>query len=515
MREMNSKRERNSKLDYKRFLPTVIIIVIVLSIVVIYLEEVRLVVEHLYSICAGTFGWIFILANLCALLFSVWIILGPYKNIRIGGLNAKPEYSTFSWITMMFTTSCSAGLIVFGFIEPIYYAALNIPMHGEAYTIQTYEYAQMYAHYHWGMNAWSLYVPATIAIAYGIYNRNKNNVRMSLAYDATGNRNGGNIGSYMIDMVSLFGVVMAPTTSMGLGMPLLTGIIQEICGIPQQYEQIIQISILILWMAVFGTSVCLGINKGIKNLSNINAISAFVFMGIVGILAGAFYIFRAEINTVGMYIQNFVRMVTYTDPYGDGVFVQKWTIWYWAWLIVYMPLMGIFNARISKGRTLRQVALGQMIWCSLGCWIAMMTLGNYSIKLQMSGNLDIASVLEGQGQAAAILEILKTMPYPKIMMAALGIICLIFMATTVDSSSFVAAEMTTKGNGIHTLASRSSRVIWAAVICAVTVVLLKVGGFDVVQVLAILTGLPLAFVMFIVIICTVRTLRKESNENTQ
>ena len=107
------------------------------------------------------------------------------------------------------------------------------------------------------------------------------------------------------------------------------------------------------------------------------------------------------------------------------------------------------------------------------------------------------------------------MPYPKIMIAALGIICLIFMATTVDSSSFVAAEMTTKGNGIHTLASRSSRVIWAAVICAVTVVLLKVGGFDVVQVLAILTGLPLAFVMFIVIICTVRTLRKESNENTQ
>lgn len=502
-----------SKLDFKRFLPAVIIIALVLSVVVVYLEDVRLMVDRLYSACAGSFGWIFILANLSALLFSVWIILGPYKNVRIGGADAQPEYRTFSWIAMMFTTSCSAGLIVFGFIEPIYYVALNIPMHGNAYAVETYEYAQMYSHYHWGVNAWSLYVPASIAIAYGIYNRKQRNVQMSLAYDGISKKNRTKIGSYVIDLVSLFGVVMAPTTSMGLGMPLLTAIIQEIWGIPQQYEQMIQILILIIWMAIFGTSVYLGIHKGIKNLSNINAISAFVFMGIVGILTGVFYIFQAEINTIGLYIQNFVRMATYTDPYGDGVFVQKWTIWYWAWLIVYMPLMGIFNARISKGRTLKQVALGQMIWCSLGCWVAMMTLGNYSIKLQMTGQLDIASVLDGQGQAAAILEILKTMPFPRIMMAVLGIICLIFMATTVDSSSFVAAEMTTKGDGAHLMASRSVRVLWAAVICAVTVVLLKVGGFSVVQVLAILTGLPLAFIMFIVIISTIRTLKKENDHS--
>lgn len=499
----------HSKLDYKRFLPAVMMIALVLSLVFCYLEQVRLFVEHLYSVCAGSFGWIFILANICAFIFSLWVILGPYKNVRIGGANAKPEYRTFSWIAMMFTTSCSAGLIVFGFIEPIYYAAVNVPMHGEAYTAGAYEYAQMYAHYHWGINAWSLYVPATVAIAYGIYNRKKGKVQMSLAYGDRQEASGRKIGGYLIDIIALVGVVMAPTTSMGLGMPLLTGIIQEIWGIPQRYEQSIQIIILAIWMLVFGTSVCLGIHKGIKNLSNINAIAAFFFMGFVGSLAGVFFIFRAEINTLGLYVQNFVRMLTYTDPYGDGVFVQKWTIWYWAWLIVYMPLMGIFNARISKGRTLKEVALGQMLWCSLGCWVAMMTLGNYSIRLQMSGKLDIASVLEGQGQAAAILEILKTMPYPKIMMAVLGAICLIFMATTVDSSSFVAAEMTAKGDDAQTLAPRGSRVVWALVICAVTIVLLMVGGFSVVQVLAILTGLPLAIVMFTVIISAVRTLRKE------
>ncbi len=501
------------ELDYKKFLPAVFLIALVLAIVALHLEQVRILVDQMYEVCAGSFGWVFILANLCALFFSGWIIFGPYKNIRLGGAAAKPEYSTFSWITMMFTTSCSAGLIVFGFIEPIYYAAINIPMHGSAYTAEAYEYAQMYTHYHWGINAWSLYVPATVAIAYALYNRKKDNLQMSLACEGIWKKKNRKAGRYMIDLVSLFGVVMAPTTSMGLGMPLITMIIQEVWGIPQEYEQTIQISILILWMAVFGTSVCLGISKGIKNLSNINVIAAFLFMGFVGALAGVFYICRAEINTIGLYINNFARMAAYMDPYGDGAFVQKWTIWYWAWLIVYMPLMGIFNARISKGRTLKEVALGQMVWCSLGCWLAMMTLGNYSIKLQMSGKANIAAVLEEQGQASAILEILKTMPYPKVMMIALGIICLVFMATTVDSSSFVAAEMTTKGDGANTLASRGSRVIWAVVICAVTIILLKVGGFSVVQVLAILTGLPLAIVMFIVIVSTIKLLRNESNVN--
>ena len=174
--------------------------------------------------------------------------------------------------------------------------------------------------------AWSLYVPATVAIAYGIYNQKKSGVRMSLSYDGIREKCGRKTGGYIIDILSLFGVVVAPITSMGLGMPLLTGIIQEIWGIPPQYEQVIQILILVLWMVVFGTSVCLGINKGIKNLSNLNVVAAFFFMGFVGVLAGVFYVIKAEINTIGLYIQNFVRMITYTDPYGDGVFVQKWTI---------------------------------------------------------------------------------------------------------------------------------------------------------------------------------------------
>lgn len=132
----------------------------------------------------------------------------------------------------------------------------------------------------------------------------------------------------------------------------------------------------------------------------------------VGVLAGVFNVLRAEVNALGLYLQNFVHLITYTDPYGDGQFVRTWTVWYWAWLIVYMPLMGVFNARVSKGRTLREIALGQMVWCSLGCWVAMSTLGNYAIKIQTGGIADIASVLRAPASPPRSSPYLRPCPAP-------------------------------------------------------------------------------------------------------
>lgn len=384
-----------SKINKKVFVPTIAIIGIVLIVVALNLETVQQVVGKVYDAMSGQFGWLFIFSNLAAFAFSIWITLSPKGKIWLGGQNCKPEYSRFSWISMMFTTSCSAGLIVFGFIETIIYAS-QPPFQLEPYSVQAYEHAQMYSHYHWGLNAWSLYVPASIAIGYMLYNRNGNSITISSAcQSALGKHSSGAFGA-VIDVLGTFGAVVAPVTSMGLGMPLLTLLIQNIFGFPDSYTPILQIVILVIWVLMFGSSVYLGLEKGIRNLSNANIILAFGFMLFVGCLTGIFDILKAEINTLGMYIQNFVRMATYTDPYGDGVFVADWTIWYWAWLIVYMPLMGVFNARISKGRTLREVAVGQMVFCSLGCWTAMTTLGNYAAKLQQSG-VDIGTILLEEG----------------------------------------------------------------------------------------------------------------------
>lgn len=499
-------------IDKRRFIPTVLAIAIALLAVSARLETVQLAVDKVYAFLSHKFSWLFVLSNLSAFLFSVWIVVSPYGKIRLGGENAKPVYSTFSWIAMMFTTSCSAGLIVFGFIETIIYSSAP-PFQVAPLSEQAYEFSEMYSHYHWGLNAWSLYVPASIAIGYMLYNRKQNLVSISGACKPVIGRHSTSVIGCLMDIAGTFGAVVAPVTSMGLGMPLLTLLLQRIFNIEDQYIVGLQFSILAIWIAIFGTSVYRGLSKGIKSLSNLNVIMAFLFMVFVGMLTGAFTVLKAEINTLGLYVSNFARMITYTDPYGSGDFVGSWTVWYWAWLIVYMPLMGVFNARISKGRTLREVAVGQMIWCSLGCWIAMMTLGNYSLSLQIGGKLDIAEILGREGQPAAILAIIGTMPFPKLMMIIVAVLCFVFMATTVDSSSYVAAETTVKHSGTDDQAPRWCRIFWAVVACAITFVLLRVGGFNAVQVLAILIGLPLAILMFIVILSVIKMLKEDCGDN--
>lgn len=498
-----------NRIDKKRFIPIVAIILATLAIVAVRLSDVQAAVDSTYAWLSAQFDWLFVLSNLCALGFSLWIAFGPWANIKLGGEDAEPAFSKFSWIAMMFTTSCSAGIIVFGFIETTIYSSTSVPFHAEPFSIQAYEYAAMYTHYHWGFNAWSLYVPATVAVGYMLYNRGHSRINMSTAcLPVLGKSADGLLGT-LTDIFGTFGAVMAPVTSMGLGMPLLTLLLQRMFGIGDEYLSILQIVILAIWIAMFGTSVYVGLEKGMKRLSDINVYLAFAFMLFVGILAGVFNVLRAEIATIGLYLQNFIRMATYTDPYGDGNFVRNWTVWYWAWLIVYMPLMGVFNARISKGRTLREISLGQMFWCSLGCWVAMATLGNYGIRVQIDGVADIASVLQAQGQPAAIVAILETMPLAKVMMFIVAVLTFVFMATTVGSSAFVAAETTFNHASSDSQAPRWCRVFWSVIICLITFVLLKVGGFNAVQVLALLIGLPLAILMFVVVASAVKAIRED------
>lgn len=495
--------------NYKVLIPTLLLIAACLVGVLLNMSAIQSVVDGLYAALSKDFRWLFVGIDLVCVVFTLWAIFGRYSGVRLGGEDAKPKYRTFTWAAIMFTTSCSAGLILFGFIEPLYYVS-SPPFEIAPFSNTSYEVAEMYTHYHWGFSAWALYVPASIAIGFVLYNLHRKRVTVSQACTPVLKSKGNGILAKLIDIISTFGVVVAPVTSMGLGLPLVILLFQELFNIPNEYTQQLQIIILVLWVLLFGTSVFLGLDKGIKNLSNLNVVVAFVFMIIVVCIVGLSQIFNSELNTLGMYIQNFFHLATYTDPFGSGEFVSTWTVWYWAWLTVYMPLMGVLTAKISKGRTVREIAIGLSVICSLGCFVAISSLGNYTINLQKSG-VDIATVLANDGQAAAILAIIKTMPAPEFAMAVLAILCFIFMATTVDSSSLVAAEMTTFHDANKMQAPRSMRLLWAFVACAITFVLLQVGGFSAVQTLALLTGLPLAIIQILLIVSAVKMLKTASN----
>ena len=210
------------QIDKKRFFPVVCIIAAVLILVSVSLESVQAAVEGTDAFFSKQFDWLFVASNLAAFIFSLWIAFGPYAKVKLGGEDAKPEYSKFSWIAMMFTTSCSAGLIVFGFIETTIYSSTAVPFHAEPFSIEAYEYAAMYTHYHWGLNAWSLYVPASVAVGYMLYNRRQSQISMSSACSPLLKSGCNRLSGCLIDIFGTFGAIAAPVTSMGLGMPLLT-----------------------------------------------------------------------------------------------------------------------------------------------------------------------------------------------------------------------------------------------------------------------------------------------------
>lgn len=495
------------KADKKLFIPSLLILAAVITAVAANLNSLQQMIDSIYNGCISSFGWLFVITDICCLMFSVWLMFGRFKNVRLGGAGCKPAFRTFSWAGMMFTTSCGAWLIVYGFLEPIYCVSQNAVTAGDSVS-KAYEYGQMYAHFHWGPNAWCIYVPATAAIGYALYNRKSKGRTLSGSMQALTDKKWGKFVGYIADILAVCGTVIAPVISIGTGMPLLTALVQNIWGFSDNSTALIQIGILCVWIILFGTSVYLGLQKGIKRLSNINIIMAFALMLVFGFCVGFVQVFSSEINTIGLLAEHFTRLNTYTDPYGSGGFVKGWTFSYWACYFVYMPLMGVFNAKISKGRTLKEIAFGQLILCSLGCWFAMGTFGNYAINTQLGGG-DLSKYLAVGDEAGAILALLNNMPVPKIFMVALLVISFIFLATTMDSSAFAAAEMTAKQMGENVLAPRWLRLVWAIAAAVIAFIILQIGGAKAVRSLCYITGLPLAVITYFILASVYKMLKED------
>lgn len=500
------------KLDHLRFWPSVVILTIVCFFLYWNLEAVQVQVNNAYNFITDTFGWFFIIVDTLCLCLAIYFIFGRYRNVKLGGRDAKPEFSTFAWAAMIFTSSCGAWLLVYGFLEPVYILSVP-PFQLTPGSEQAYEYAQLYAHFHWGPSAWCIYVPITIAIGYQIYNRNMRNVSLSTACQPALRNKENGWGSICIDVIAIFGAIVSPVISIGTGMPVLTVLIQDFFHLQPDTTLTVQIWILIAWSIVFGLSVFLGVKNGIKNFSNINTIGGFLFMIGIGITAGIVYVIEAETNTMGLFITNMPRMQMYTDAFGDGVFVKGWTASYWGCYMVYMPLMGVFNAKISKGRTFKQIAFGQLVLCSLGCWISMGTLGNYALELQKSGTVDIVSILSTQGEPAAVSAIFQHMPCGEFFLGAFIVLCLIFLCTTMDSSTIAVAEMTTKHETGNDSAHRATRIIWAALACFLTFILLSIGGYKSIRLLCLITGLPLGILACVVMVSCLKMLKKDHGVN--
>lgn len=487
------------KIEKKVFFPAVIILAVIIIPLYLAPEASNKIISSVFEFCTGRLGFLYLLACLVSFGFLIWLTVSKHGNVKLGTAEDKPQYSNLSWIAMLFTAGVGTSIVILGFLEPIYYVS-GPPFDLEPFSKPAYEYAHMYGQFRWGLSAWAFYNPAIIATAYMMFVRRKPGMRLSIACEPVlKKRSRGFLGN-LIDMLVIFGIVGSISTSLGIGAPVLSVIIREVFGIPQSYDFVVRIVVLIIWVCIFGTSVYLGLDKGIQKLSNINVVLAFVFMAIVLFVGPTTDIFKMEVNSLGLYASDFVKMSTYTDPFGSGKFTQEWTVFYWGWWLAFMPMMGMFVGRISKGRTIRNVVWGQLIWGSLGCCVSFMIFGGYSLFLQETGRVDLASILQSEGQSAAIVAILQTLPMPKLMMIFLCIVCFVYLATTIDSCAYVLAGTTMKRLKGDEEPARWNRIFWAILFCLLSIGLMLIGGLEAVKTISVLTGLPLIAVLILLII---------------
>jgi BCCT family betaine/carnitine transporter len=268
--------------------------------------------------------------------------------------------------------------------------------------------------------------------------------------------------------------------------------------------------VIVIWTAIFGTTVYLGMEKGIKRLADANVYLGFFLLAFVLVFGPTVFILDTFTNSLGLLATNFLRMSFYTDPVGQSGFPQTWTVFYWAWWIAYAPFMGLFVARISRGRTIREVVGANLVWGSVGCWLFFATFGNTAFHDQLTGTVSVISIMNEASPQAAIVAVVKALPMGTFVLVLFVAMCFIYSATTLQASAYTIASVASK----EMVAGESeplrwNRLFWALALGGMAVALMYLGGLKPLQTASLIVALPLMFVIALSVWSLLRWLKED------
>ena len=505
---MNHSQQQHN-VDKSAFIATVAVIFLVSLPLVFAPETGALLLLDAYAFVANQFGVLYILAGCAALVFLGWLALGRFGKVVLGDPGEEPEFSTYSWIGMLFCAGIGAGLMYWACIEWAFY--YQAPPYGaEPLSVDAARWASTYGMFHWGFTAWAFYCLPTLAIAYPFYVRKVPVLKFSISCDYFFRGNEEGPAARVVDFLIMRALIGGAGSSLGCSTPLIASLITRLTGVQMGFA--LEAFVVGLCVSLFSISVYLGLKKGIKRLSDFNLGLAFLLVIFVFVAGPTLFLAKAAVTSVGTMLQNFIQMNTWTDPFTDSRFVEDWTVFYWAWWIAYGPFVGLFVTRISRGRTIREVIFGMLLYGSLGVALFYMTLGNYSLFLETSGQLPVVDILNDSGGNQAIIASLETLPFGELVLAMLCLVAIIFCATTYDSASYILAA-----NATHRLRPsedppRWHRAFWAVALAILPVSLMYVGGIKLAQTTVLLVSLPLLAVGLLMSVSLVKSLKEDQSK---
>lgn len=452
------------------------------------------------SFITDIFGWYYLIIVSFFLVVCIYLLFSPAGRIKLGKQDDKPEFSRISWLAMLFSAGMGIGLVFYGTAEPISHYAISSPT-GEVGTEQGMKDAMRYTFFHWGIHAWAIYGLVALCLAYFTFRKGNVSLISATLKPVIGKRAEG-IAGKAVDTIAVIATVLGVATTLGFGAVQINGGLSFVYGVPTNITT--QFIIICIVTALFIYSALSGLGKGIKILSNANMILAGVLFLMLFLIGPTLFNLNLFTDTLGAYLQNIVNMSFRIAPLNEEkrAWINNWTIFYWAWWIAWSPFVGVFIARISRGRTIKEfVAYVLFIPAVIGfLWFSVF--GGTAMQLEHNN----MGMISGLATEESLFGVLENYPLSTTLSILAIILIGVFFITSADSGTFVLAMMTTNGS---LNPSNRLKVIWGVLLAAMALVLLYSGGLQALQNMMIIAALPFSIIIAIMAVSLLKSVNQE------
>lgn len=485
------------------FIFSIVLVTLIFFLVIFWRQYFNLLSNILFKILTNYFGWLYLVSMLFFVVFVFFLAFSDWGKIKLGKSDSKPEYSTLSWFAMLFTAGMGVGLVFWGVAEPISHY-INPPLNISPRSIEAIRFSIKQCFIHWGIHPWASYTVIGLSLAYFQYRKEKIGLISSMLIPLIDDKKG--VYSVLIDTLAVFATIAGVVTSLGLGVLQINSGLKYLFNIPNNiYSQII---IIIIISIIFIISAVKGINKGIKLLSNLNLFLAIFLMLILFLFSPKIDVINNLVNGIGEYIGTFIEESLNINTYSDNSWNEMWRIFYWSWWIAWAPFVGIFIARISKGRTIREFVLGVVVIPSLGSLVWFSIFGTIGINLAKKEILLINELNKiVTNPEIGLFLVLQKYPLGNFLCMLAIILLIMFFITSADSGTFVLSMLTSNGD---LNPSNLKKIFWGCIQAFMAIVLLIAGGLKPLQMISIVAAFPFIFIMLGICFAIIKSLKNEN-----
>lgn len=484
------------------FIVSVIIAVLLIIYGYIFSSQLATISSVVMAWVSNKFGWLYVFSVFAFVLFLAFIAFSKWGNIKLGKDTDMPEYSNFSWFSMLFCGATGIGLVFWSIAEPISHY-VSPPQGIEPGTVDAAEFSVRTCFLHWGITQFSCFAIVGLCLAYFQFRNEKSALLSNLLEPIVGEKlTKGWLGK-TVDVFSVVVTFCGVATSLGLGVSQICGGLNYLADAPS--NEISWLVIIVAITVVFLASALSGVNKGIKILSSINTYMAFLLLVLAFTVGPKIPILNTLVASTGQHIQYFFSDVTMISTFGDNTWIMDWRVFYYAWFIAWCPFVGMFIARISKGRTIREFVIGAVIaptvftilWLSVFGTIALSASETFSIT-------ELANLVASP--ETAVFKVFELYPLSKVLSVLVICLLTIFFITSADSATYSLSMMTSNGDMEP---PKYKKIVWAIIEATIAYLLLSAGSLKPLQTVSIAASLPFLFIMIAMCPALVKELRKE------